>query len=255
MNKPELGHGAPVETSSRDVDLVKTNVAALLTTSSYDLGDEYFYASLPLCVLDAVFSVGIRYESVRAVVHRYCEHVGVPRLRPERSQLPSPRKQHTIAAFIAIVERQGVEAFATDVLANRCRTSTHGSSILKSDASLQFAKVLQRHEINVLQDITNRTGDTELDRDLRSIKGQSSGISVVYFFMLAGSDDLIKPDRMILRFLRRALQRPVSKSESQELLMQACKALQTSYPGLTPRSLDHVIWNHERQAARSTARS
>jgi hypothetical protein len=35
------------------------------------LGNEYFYQSLPLCVIDAVFSIGIKYQTTQAVVQRY----------------------------------------------------------------------------------------------------------------------------------------------------------------------------------------
>ena len=44
---------------------------------------------------------------------------------------------------------------------------------------------------------------------MRAIPGQRSGISLTYFFMLAGSDDLVKPDRMLGRFLRGCLSHEV----------------------------------------------
>jgi hypothetical protein len=39
-----------------------------------DRGDEFRYASAPLCVLDAVFSIGVRYESGQALVRGYADH-------------------------------------------------------------------------------------------------------------------------------------------------------------------------------------
>ena len=39
-----------------------------LDLRTVELPDEYFYPSLPLCVIDAVFSIGVRYEAVRRAV-------------------------------------------------------------------------------------------------------------------------------------------------------------------------------------------
>lgn len=41
-------------------------------------GDDYWYASVPLCILDAIFSINARYESVRAAVLRYANHISFP---------------------------------------------------------------------------------------------------------------------------------------------------------------------------------
>jgi len=76
--------------------------------------------------------------------------------------------------------------------------------------------------------------------------GQTSGISISYFFMLAGTEDLIKPDRMIGRFLKRHLGYEPSPAEAQSLIFGACEILRAQYPHLTPRLLDYVIWSHER---------
>ena len=63
--------------------------------------------------------------------------------------------------------------------------------------------------------------------------------------MLAGSDDLIKPDRMILRFLETALDRTVQVPEAQPLLASAAGALKSKHPQLTPRLLDFKIWEYQ----------
>ena len=65
--------------------------------------------------------------------------------------------------------------------------------------------------------------------------------------MLAGSDEFIKPDRMILRFLFSALGRQVSPVEAQLLLHGATQQLRRSYPELTPRLLDHEVWKYQRE--------
>jgi hypothetical protein len=42
----------------------------VLPLSSAKLSEEYFYQSLPLCIIDAVFSIGVKYDSTREVVIR-----------------------------------------------------------------------------------------------------------------------------------------------------------------------------------------
>ena len=46
--------------------------------------EAYRYASLPLCVIDAVFSIGVKYETTMATVGRVCDRLGWPRLASSR---------------------------------------------------------------------------------------------------------------------------------------------------------------------------
>ena len=85
--------------------------------------------------------------------------------------------------------------------------------------------------------------------EVQQIPGQRSGISFTYFLMLAGSDDRVKPDRMIRRFVARASGLPEGQLPSPELaqaaIMGAAKVLLVDYPDLTPRRLDYAIWSNE----------
>jgi hypothetical protein len=65
--------------------------------------------------------------------------------------------------------------------------------------------------------------------------------------MLAGDERLVKPDRMILRFLAAALGRNVSAKEAQNLVARACEILVVEHPQLTPRALEHAIWTYQRR--------
>jgi hypothetical protein len=66
--------------------------------------------------------------------------------------------------------------------------------------------------------------------------------------MLIGNEFAIKPDRMIRRFIYSAIHRELSFDECQEILIAAHAELVNKYPKLTPRSLDHQIWMHQREA-------
>jgi len=87
--------------------------------------------------------------------------------------------------------------------------------------------------------------DQDFAEEIKSIPGQGSGISLKYFFMLSGSDDLIKPDRMIRRFIKDITNRDVEK-DAENCLGAVCERLKENYPNLTPRLLDYQVWNHQR---------
>ncbi len=232
--------------------LLKTKAAALaqvceqcLPLSGARLGPEYYYHSLPLCIIDAVFSIGVRYDSVTSVVNRYCNYFALPSAARGPGEFPPESRQQSVSELVANMEKLGIEAFTSDVFQNRQRTSSRGG-ILKSEAVLRFARALRDHGIDYLQDIASAMSNEELNAALRQIPGQRSGISVRYFFMLAGVEHLVKPDRWIMRFLERGLGVSATLDEAQSLISDTCKILQQRYPYLTPLLLDNLIWNYER---------
>lgn len=228
-----------------DVVRVADQCRAVLRLDDVHLSNEYYYAHLPLCVLDAVFSIGVTYTSTQNVVSRYCRVFGLQTVRKNREVLPPVEQQQPIRRLITLIETHGPDHFAQHVVQNRQRTSS-SNGILKAEAVLLFARALVDHGANYLQDITRIAEEDGVEAQIRAIPGQRSGISFHYFLMLAGSDHLIKPDRMIRRFLSTALQRPVTADEAQSLLSAVTAYLLPTYPHLTPRLLDHSIWNYQR---------
>lgn len=230
-----------------DIERTAAAADAELALADARLPEEYYYASPTLCVIDAVFSIGVRYEGVRAVVDRYCRHYGLARDRASRETLPPVTGQEPIGALAERVAETGAERMAGEVFRNRQRTSSR-SGILKAEAVGRFASALAAHRIERFQDIGANLPGRLLEEAVARIPGQRSGISLRYFWMLAGSDDLIKPDRMILRFLSRALGRPVRIEEAGDILTGAAALLRRNYPSLTPRLLDYKIWEFQRSA-------
>ncbi|AJO20851.1 hypothetical protein QQ991_01745 [Weizmannia coagulans] len=208
------------------------------------LPDEYYYTSVPLCVIESVFSIGVRYEGVKNTVKRYCEYFGLHpyRLEPD---YPTPSEQQSVEHFLRSFDELGLEEFVHTVFKNRQRTSTR-NGILKTEAVHRFCKVLNKYGVNYLQDVKKLYGNEQFEEEIKSIPGQKSGISLIYFYMLAGEDNWIKPDRMIIRFLERVLQRKVKMDEAQTLLQATSKILAEKYPNMTPRLLDYQIWNYVR---------
>ncbi len=213
-----------------------------LNAAAQSDGTRPAYAHLPLCVIDAVWSLSVRYESVRNVVSRYVAHASLGG--------QNNGDAHTVADFVQAVEKVGVDNFAAQVLQNKQRTASK-SGILKADAVHRFALVLQEHGAQTIGDVPEKLrGNARFEQAILSIPGQGSGLSLRYFYMVCGASDLTKPDRMVFRFLQAALNRSIGgASEAQSLLTNASLLLRADFPNLSPRSLDNAIWKFEREKA------
>lgn len=224
----------------------------LATRSAKEFGDvlkdhddpfKDFYKSLPICILDAVFSIGVRYTSVVNVVNRY---IGTFDLTISRTQTDAT--EHTIRDFLANVAKYDtVEDFSRNVLHNMQRTSSR-NGILKAEACREIAQVCQKHGINTLRDFNDYADKAVLDKDIKSVRGQSSGIMLKYLYMLAGDENRAKPDRHIVRFIKEtcALQK-LTDGDAQVIMARAVEILKPEYPNITVRFLDSLIWEAQRR--------
>ncbi|MDO9086014.1 MAG: hypothetical protein Q7U53_07405 [Anaerolineaceae bacterium] len=216
-----------------------------LDLSNLTQSEEYGYHNLPLCIIDAVFSINALYTSTENAVKRFCNYFGVTRLREK--ELAPTTEQLSISEFIKLHEGLTFQEMAEKVYQNRQRTSSR-SGILKSEAVYLFATVVHQFGAEYLQDVVKVMGDPFFEAEIAKIPGQSSGLSTRYFYMLVGNEDAIKPDRMVRRFVFDAAHRELNAEECQELLSAACVELAKDYPTITPRSLDHQIWLYQREA-------
>jgi hypothetical protein len=163
-------------------------------------------------------------------------------------ELPPVSEQETVGTFCDRPEQLDVQGMADRVYRNRQRTSSRGG-ILKADAVLRFARCLRQYGVATFQDLPRVATHAGFEAEIRAIPGQGSGIALSYFWMLAGSDDLIKPDRMIVRFLSNTLGREVGIGDAQDLLRAASSHLRRKHPLLTPRLLDYVVWKYQREVS------
>lgn len=206
--------------------------------------DEYYYTSLPFCILDAVFSIGAHYRSTEKVVERYAKFCGMNRYTFENQT-----DICTVQRFIENFEKEEtIGLFAKNVLCNRQRTSPR-NGILKAEASYQIAKILHGYCVDTLTDFRNLSEEklTEVSKQLLAVRGQGSGIMLRYFIMLTGDDDTCKPDRHIRYFLEPITGKDITDLEIQELFEKAISSLRESHPHLTIRRLDNLIWNYQRK--------
>ncbi len=209
-----------------------------------EVSEEHRYASLPLCVIDAVFSIGVGYTSTQATVARFCDKSGWPRLATSREGRGAG--SHSLTDLIAFYDGLNFEDAAHALFGNRQRTSTT-SGILKAKAVKLFAEALLQCRIDTFADLTPDRLELA-EANILGQPGQSSGIAFDYFRMLAGDDDLIKPDRMIQRFVAGALgtEKEPEPRQAAVLVRLASRELTGRGYHWTPLGLDHAIWRYQR---------
>lgn len=234
-------------TLTNDQKLIYDKCNTELTLHTAKLGDEYYYNSLPLCVIDAVYSIGVRYTSTRNTVIRYCNNTHIHRLSKPLGNFSDAHTINDLIENISPYTDTDYGASENELFGNNQKTSTK-NGILKSKAVFMFAKVLAANGIQTISDIRN-TSFTCLDTieaQIRKIAGQKSGISFSYFLMLSGDDEHMKIDRWLLRFVGDALhiKKFSNVSKAQNDLLAVCDELKKTYPNLTARLLDHTIWSY-----------
>lgn len=194
--------------------------------------------SLALCIVDSVQSTMVRYPTVEKVVNNY---------RAYRREQGADPNTDSAADLVATFEQlNGHEAWAKRI-GNGNRTSTHKGAPLKAYAIEAEANGMI--EVGVLTAADLRTAGENPDELARvkkawlKVPGQGPGVTWHYVQMLAGIPG-IKPDRMIIRFVAKALDRPVKTIGT-----AFCVELLTAVAGelsMTASELDHAIWNFQR---------
>jgi len=202
----------------------------------FELSKEYHYSHLPLCVIDAVFFIGVKYEAVTNTVDRFCKYFQIEKY--------SANKELTTSYFLRLMKSININDLTEIIYNNRQRTSSK-NGILKSEAVVRFLEILQNNKIETLKDIQNKA-NSNLENQIKKIPGQKSGISFKYFLMLSGSDDFVKPDRMIIRFLESITDQKVNINDCQIIIQETVKQLNKTEFNLTPKKLDNLIWNFQR---------
>ncbi|MGB0011830.1 MAG: hypothetical protein WBQ03_09500 [Candidatus Sulfotelmatobacter sp.] len=226
-----------------DVDRLVAYIRRTLTDlNASPTNAAHEYASLPLCVIDAVFSIGVRYESTERTVTNFCSRYLWQRDGRGRAE------EHPISDFLRILQPYDNrwEDMANHVFRNRQRTSTR-SGILKAEATFRFARALQDFGIATFADGLKSGLRNGLRQAIKAIPGQSSGLSYAYFLILAGNEDGVKADRMVTRFVANALGvRSVAPELAEGLVRNASIVLRSEFPRLVPSSLDNKIWKYQR---------
>ncbi|MGV0837402.1 hypothetical protein [Mycolicibacterium thermoresistibile] len=194
--------------------------------------------SLALCIVDAVQSPMVRYPTVEKVVAQYRAY------RVEQGGDPETDSAHDL---LATFDQLGGHQGWAERLGNGNRTSTHAGAPLKAYAIEAEANGMIGVGVATTQDLQKAAEDAARLAEVKGawlrVPGQRSGVTWHYVQMLAGIPG-IKPDRMILRFVAKALDLPFRQIGAPfcvELLTAVADEL-----AMTPTELDHAIWNYQR---------
>ena len=208
--------------------------------------DMLYYSSLPLCALDAIFSIRLDYyKQVVPVVEKMCETLDIPMLAANPSEMPTVKEQLTVSAFIQkLIDKDLWDVDKMTSITHAYKTAGAGQ-ILKTDAFIQFLNILVRHKIDTFQDLNSVENQYNLGMELRAIKGQKESVS--YFFMLAGDKYDVKVDTHLTRYAQRATgEANLTYQQIKDLYKNAAKAFSTETEEMTPRHFDHIVWNWQR---------
>jgi hypothetical protein len=198
------------------------------------------YSCLPLCVIDSIFSIGVKYEGVENIIQKVVAQFNISKL-----QLGNSAKELTTSEFLQAIKAKTFEDLARDLFNRQRTSSTNG--ILKAEAVVLFLQVLQKFNIEVLADVVKIADIPAFEFDIKNIAGQASGISLKYFYMLSGNQDLIKPDRMIMRFLTAVIGDKFSEEDAQRIISEAATEISHKLDRTVSVSLlDNKIWAYQR---------
>jgi hypothetical protein len=213
-------------------------------------GPPFYWASIPLCIIDSIFSIQAKYEAVvRPLVNRWCDSFS-PRWAGEQEAKPKGNVGPTILDFIGILEdRLSRGAKYKDLFQNSQRTSST-NGILKADAVHRFAKALVDGGVNQFDDLGECEKLRAAEIEVKRIPGQKSGITFTYFLMLAGDEGFVKGDTHVRRFVNDALgldwTNLLPVKQAIELVSAAAAELKRECSEITTAKLDYAIWNYQR---------
>lgn len=191
------------------------------------------YQSLSACLVDCVYSLRAKYYAVTIpIVDRYAS-LYMNGSKTAAGDTVSMLVQH-------IEEIGGPKSFADQVLQNHQELGGH-AHIPKENVLYQLAKYLKLLHIDTIEEFREFESPELLEIIIHAVKGMGDA-GTNYLFMLAGDPNRCKPDVHIHHCIRDACGENVSNEECQILFRDAVKILKRSYPQLTVRSLDGIIW-------------
>jgi hypothetical protein len=199
------------------------------------------WVSLSLCIADAVWSIGAHYDNVVVpLVRNLAKEFGV-------EQPTAPMSESIGADPLLVTRLADLSVDELTRLTNRQRTST-SRGILKSDAALRHIHVFLAHDVRSLSDVIALFGDAErfaaINAELRAIRGEGAhAVRRDYLWMLIGQDDLIKPDRMVLRWFKRH-RVVVDPGGARDMIAAMAPVVTTRLKRtVTAWELDHALWS------------
>lgn len=210
-------------------------VIAKETFQSYEkIVNEGMYRepSIVIGVIDSVFSIASKYESTIKVVNRFVERIALDR----------DNEDYTTSDFIRDFSMYSGEELANNIFKNKQRTSAV-NGILKAEAVNQIITILNNNNVETKSDLLNHANIKEVERQVRTVKGQGRGVSFEYIMMHSGDVNMFKPDRHIYTFFEDILEYgKLSELELEKAFFNELETVKRIYPFFNARLLDSLVW-------------
>ena len=190
--------------------------------------------SLALCAVDSVYSLAARYAGVTNAVSRYVD---------ARAESGADATADSLTDLIEAIDSAGGPVSAAATLF-RNRQVAPGTKRRKTEALYGAVTRLSGSELGVVTvaDLVERAGDSGRLEQARRAWMAEPGLgygSWRYLLMLAGVPG-VKIDRMVTRYVARALGRTLPKDELEAAFAGAAESLSVGI-----HELDHAIWRKE----------
>lgn len=200
------------------------------------------WVSLSFAITDAVWSISADYDAVVVplVRKRLAAKFGV-----DQPTMPATDPIGDDPVPVTLLTEMSVEELTA--LTNRQRTSTRGG-ILKADAVLRYVRIFTDHGVTTMRDAIELFDDTPrfdaIDSALRQVPGEGGdGVRRGYLWMIIGKGGLIKPDRMVLRWLdHQGVTADPSRARRivEQLIPEVTRKLGRA---VSAWEIDHAMWN------------
>ena len=219
-----------------DVELLLHHMDGCIGIDSHRWYSPDGYRSVALAILDSIYSTGNGYTGVTRLV---ANSVAL------REAQGANAWRDTASDLVGAVERCGGVLTFVELTDYRWRTYASKTAPYKGQVAYEAAQLLAEEGLETVDDIrrvfTDRAARMEAPAAKKwlQLKSQGSGLTWNYFLMLMGIPG-VKADRMVTRFVSRAVGRTVGMSEASLLIESACDRRGWNYT-----TVDHTIWRYQ----------
>jgi len=194
------------------------------------------YSHLGIAILDAVFSLRSRYDSVVVpTLKRYCAVTGL-----DWSDLDAVQPEHGAQALIDFLGPKST--------AERCGILTKhvapGTNKRKADLCVEIAQVFVDNGVDTHASLAVVLKESpDLEWKIRSLAGV--GPAAWRYLLNLSKVEKVKPDTMIVRWVSEVLGETVGQKEAARLIEVAAAEIQGQGADPSVRTLDHLVWRKQ----------
>lgn len=194
------------------------------------------YSHLGIAILDAVFSLRSRYDSVVVpMLKRYCEVAGL-----DWTNRDSVQPEHGAKALVDFLGPKSTE--------QRCEILTKhvapGTNTRKADLCVEIAQVLIDNGVDTHTSLAVVLEESPaLEWKVRELPGV--GPAAWRYLLNLSKVEKVKPDTMIVRWVSEVVGSAVGQKAAARLIETAAAEIKGEGAGPSVRTLDHLVWRKQ----------